>query len=161
LKRFNESTSGSFSGVGLSVSEVKQGLRVATVFPKTPAKAAGIKPGDVITTVDGKSIAGVPSDVATSKIKGPAGTKGKLGVVPASGGKTKTYVLRRAQVQVPVVRGKMIDAGGNKAAYVQQAGFSEGVHAELASTVERLYKQGAKGLILDLRGNGGGLLSEA
>jgi carboxyl-terminal processing protease len=161
LRRFNESTSGSFSGVGLSVSEVKKGLRVATVFPNTPAKKAGIKPGDVITTVDGKSIAGVPSDVATSKIKGPSGTTVKLGVIPASGGKTKNYLLKRAQVQVPVVRGKIIDAGGNKAAYVQQAGFSEGVHAELQTTLERLYRKGAKGLILDLRGNGGGLLSEA
>ena len=58
LKIFEEQTSGRFAGVGLSVTEVPQGLRVTAVFPDTPAKEAGIKAGDVITGVDGKSIAG-------------------------------------------------------------------------------------------------------
>ena len=161
FKRFNESTSGRFSGVGLSVSEVKRGLRVATVFDDTPAKRAGIEEGDVITGVDGKSIAGEPADVATAKIKGPPGTKVRLRVLNPSTAKSRSLTLERANVQVPAVQGKLRTAGGRKVAYVQLAGFSSGVHGELKSEIERLYKRGAEGLVLDLRGNGGGLLNEA
>jgi carboxyl-terminal processing protease len=62
---------------------------------------------------------------------------------------------------VPVVQGRIRRAAGRKVAYVQLAGFSEGAHGELRSEIERLYRQGAEGLVLDLRGNGGGLLNEA
>jgi len=161
LKSFNESTSGSFSGVGLSVREVKRGLRATTVFDDTPAKRAGIREGDEIVAVDGESIAGEPADVATGMIKGPAGTTVKLKVLRPSTGRTREISVERAEVQVPVVQGELRSAGGRRVAYVQLAGFSEGAHGELRSEIERLYRKGAEGLVLDLRGNGGGLLNEA
>ncbi len=161
FRRFNQSTSGRFSGVGLSVSEVKKGLRVATVFDDTPAKRAGIEEGDVITAVDGKSIAGESADVATAKIKGPPGTEVHLRVLRPSTGKSRDLKLERARVQIPAVSGQLKQADGKKVAYVQLAGFSSGVHGELRAEIERLYKRGAQGLVLDLRGNGGGLLNEA
>jgi carboxyl-terminal processing protease len=161
LKQFEQSTSGSFSGVGLSVREVKRGLRVTTVFDDTPAKDAGIREGDVISSVDGKSIAGEPADVATAMIKGPPGTTVTLKVDSPSTGRTREIRLERAEVRVPVVQGRIRRAAGRKVAYVQLAGFSEGAHGELRSEIERLYRQGAEGLVLDLRGNGGGLLNEA
>ena len=68
LTDFEAATSGRFSGVGLSVTEVPQGLRVADVFPNTPAKDAGIQVGDLIVAVDGRSIAGLPSQVSTGRI---------------------------------------------------------------------------------------------
>ena len=73
LRQFNQATSGSFSGIGLSVREVKRGLRVTTVFDDTPAKRAGVREGDEILAVDGRSIAGKPADLATGMIKGPLG----------------------------------------------------------------------------------------
>jgi len=161
LKSFEESTSGSFSGVGLSVREVKRGLRVTTVFDETPAKRAGIREGDEIVAVDGKSIAGEPSDVSTALIKGPPGTTVKLEVRSATGGRARTLSIERAEVEVPVVRGKLRSVDGRKLAYVQLAGFSEGAHGELRNEIERLFRRGAEGLVLDLRGNGGGLLNEA
>jgi carboxyl-terminal processing protease len=161
LKQFEQSTSGSFSGVGLSVREVKRGLRVTTVFDDTPAKDAGIREGDVISSVDGESIAGEPADVATAMIKGPPGTTVTLKVDSPSTGRTREISLERAEVRVPVVQGRIRRAAGRKVAYVQLAGFSEGAHGELRSEIERLYRQGAEGLVLDLRGNGGGLLNEA
>jgi len=161
LNQFEQSTSGSFSGVGLSVREVKRGLRVTTVFDDTPAKDAGIREGDVISSVDGESIAGEPADVATAMIKGPPGTTVTLKVDSPSTGRTREIRLERAEVRVPVVQGRIRRAAGRKVAYVQLAGFSEGAHGELRSEVERLYRQGAEGLVLDLRGNGGGLLNEA
>jgi carboxyl-terminal processing protease len=161
LRQFEQSTSGSFSGIGLSVREVKQGLRVTTVFDDTPAKQAGIREGDVISSVDGKSIAGEPADVATAMIKGPPGTKVSLKVERPSTGRTREISIRRAEVRVPVVQGELRRADGRKVAYVQLSGFSEGAHGELRSEIERLYRRGAEGLVLDLRGNGGGLLNEA
>lgn len=161
LRRFNEAASGRFTGIGLSVLEVKNGLRVATVFDDTPAAEAGIKEGDVILAVDGKSIAGEPADAATARIKGPPGTEVKLEIREAGGGPTRELTLERAEVQVPAVRGQIREAGGQEVAYVQLAGFSEGAHGELRDEIERLYERGAQGLVLDLRGNGGGLLNEA
>jgi carboxyl-terminal processing protease len=161
LRQFEQDTSGSFSGVGLSVNEVKRGLRVTTVFDDTPAGEAGIREGDVIRAVDEKSIAGEPADVATARIKGPPGTTVRLTVTRPRTGRTRDVDLERAEVRVPVVEGRLRRAGGRKVAYVQLAGFSEGAHGELRAEVERLYRRGAEGLVLDLRGNGGGLLNEA
>ena len=161
LRQFEEDTSGSFSGIGLSVREVKQGLTVTTVFEDTPAENAGLREGDVIRAVDGKSIAGEPADVATAMIKGPSGTTVELRVLTPRTGRTRTVSLERAEVRVPIVEGVLRRAGGRKVAYVQLGGFSEGAHGELRAEVERLYRRGAEGLVLDLRGNGGGLLNEA
>jgi carboxyl-terminal processing protease len=161
LQQFESATSGRFSGVGLTVTGVKRGLRVASVLPHTPAQRAQIKEGDVITAVDGRSIAGVPAEVATARIKGPAGTRVQLRVVSGSGGGARNLRLERASVAVPVAVGEIKRAGAGKVAYVRFATFSEGAHGELSSTIERLDRKGAQGLLLDLRGNGGGLLNEA
>jgi carboxyl-terminal processing protease len=161
LAQFEESNSGHFSGVGLTVTEVKRGLRVATVLPRTPAQRAGIKQGDLIGAVNGRSIAGVSADVSTARIKGPAGTSVRLRVISAQGGKPRNVKVQRASVQVPVAPGKIDHAGGTKVAYVHLVTFSEGAHGALAATLKRLDRRGADGLVLDLRGNGGGLLNEA
>jgi carboxyl-terminal processing protease len=161
LRRFNQSTSGRFSGIGLSVLEVRKGLRVATVFPDTPAQEAGIREGDVIVSVDGRKIAGEPADAATARIKGPPGTEVRIGVLDADTGEVRQLEIERAEVRVPAVRGMMREADGVPLGYVQLAGFSEGANDELRDEIERLVERGAQGLVLDLRGNGGGLLDEA
>jgi carboxyl-terminal processing protease len=161
LRQFEEANSGQFSGVGMTVTDVKRGLRVATVLPRTPAQRAGIRPGDLIVAVDGHSIAGVPSDVSVARIKGPPGTPVRLRVVSVEGGKPRTIRVERATVHVPAATGELKQAGGTKAAYVRFTTFSEGAHADLSHVLKRLDRQGAKGLVLDLRGNGGGLLNEA
>jgi carboxyl-terminal processing protease len=161
LARFEQSTSGRFSGIGLSVLEVKRGLRVASVFDGTPAAEAGIEEGDVIVAVDGHSIAGEPANAATARIKGPPGSEVEIRVEAAGSGKAREIRLERAEVRVPAVMGEVRRAGGEKVAYVGLAGFSEGAHGELRDEIERLYTKGAQGVLLDLRGNGGGLLDEA
>ncbi len=161
LRQFEEANSAQFSGVGLTVTEIKRGLRVATVLPRTPAQKAGIRPGDLIVAVDGRSIAGVSSEVSTARIKGRPGTPVRLRVVSAQGGRTRTIRLERATVHVPAATGELKQAGGTKAAYVRFTTFSEGAHADLSRVLKRLDRRGAEGLVLDLRGNGGGLLNEA
>ena len=159
---FLSATSGRFSGVGLTVTEVPKGLRVASVLPDTPAEEAGLQQGDLIVAVEGKSIAGVPSDVSTAEIKGPAGTEVELRIVPADGGKPDELTLERADVRVPAVDGEIRRTpDGEKVAYVRFATFSEGAHGELRDEIERLDRRGAEALVLDMRGNGGGLLTEA
>jgi carboxyl-terminal processing protease len=161
LNRFNEEISGHFSGIGLTVSEVKMGLRVDGVFPKSPAKEAGIEPGDVIVSVNGDSIAGENSQVSTDKIKGPEGSEVTIGVKSKGRGRVDELEVTRAQIAVPVVTSKIKRAGGRKLGYVGMVSFSEGVHALLREAVEKVQKEGAEGIVLDLRGNGGGLLEEA
>jgi carboxyl-terminal processing protease len=156
---FQEATEGRFEGVGMTVEEVGRGLRVLTVYEGSPADRGGLEPGDVITHVDGKSIAGSSSEQSTTKIKGPAGTSVKLTV--RSDGRTRQETLKRAEVEIPVVRAEMRREDGRKIAHVRLAGFTSGAHGEVGEAVRRLLKQGAEGVVLDLRDNGGGLLNEA
>jgi carboxyl-terminal processing protease len=161
LRLFEEAASGRFSGVGLTITGVKRGLRVASVLPDTPAERAGIEEGDVITAVNGRSLEGVPPEVSTARIKGPPGTRVELRVVSRSGGRTRNLKLERASVKLPVAQGEIRRAGTGKVAYVRYESFRSGAHGELQTTIERLYRRGAEGLVLDLRDNGGGLLNEA
>src|SRR5688572_13029770 len=162
LKQFEEVTSGRFSGVGLTVTGTKRGLRVASVLPNTPAEKAGLEEGDEIVAVDGRSIAGVPERVSTARIKGRPGTEVELRIDPARAGEqTRTLEIERADVRVPVVEGELRKTAGKQVGYVRFAAFSEGAHGELRAEIERLVRQGAEGILLDLRGNGGGLLNEA
>jgi len=160
LALFNEAISGRFSGVGLSVEQVKPGLRVDRVFPDSPAQEAGLKVGDVIVSVDGESIAGQSSQVSTEKIKGPEGTAVTIGVRRPAGGVRELEIVR-AQIALPVVTSRVERAGGKKLGYVRMASFSEGVHALLHNAVEKLQRKDVEGIVLDLRANGGGLLEEA
>jgi carboxyl-terminal processing protease len=81
--------------------------------------------------------------------------------VKSSQGPARDLELRRAEVRIPATRGRIRERDGEKIAYVQLATFSDGAHGELREEIERLDRRGAEGLVLDLRGNGGGLLNEA
>jgi carboxyl-terminal processing protease len=160
-ERFQEVTEGRFSGVGLSVTQVPRGLRVSNVFEDSPARDAGIAEGDVIVAVDGKPIAGQDAELATARIKGRPGTEVELTVLTPSTGRERELTLERAELSVPVVEGSLKEIDGVPVAYVRLLGFSLGAHAQLREEIEKLDERGAEALVLDLRGNGGGLLTEA
>jgi carboxyl-terminal processing protease len=161
LEGFNQQIEGRFSGIGLTVTQVKRGLRATRVFAGSPAARAGIVPGDTIVSVDGEPIAGQSSAEATAKIKGPEGTEVTVGVLDAGSGKTRELTLTRAEVSLPNVSSRIESVGGRKLGYVRMLAFSEGVHAALADAVRKVEREGAEGIVLDLRGNPGGLLEEA
>jgi carboxyl-terminal processing protease len=161
LERFNEELSGRFSGIGLTVTAVKRGLRVDRVFRHSPADRAGIEVGDVVVSVDGDSIAGESSEAATARVKGPEGTEVRIGVLSPPADQVRQLRLTREQIALPVAAGRVETARGQKLGYVQLVSFSEGAHAFLRHAVRRVERQGARGIVLDLRGNGGGLLQEA
>jgi carboxyl-terminal processing protease len=160
-KLFQQSLDPAFEGVGMSVRDDKRGLRVAKVFDGSPAQRAGIHPDDVIVAVNGRSIAGLPSTVATGRIKGPAGTSVTLSVASPGQPKARALRLRRERIQVPVAAGRLIRHQGKPLAYVRLAAFDAGAHGAVAKQLVPLVKRGARGLVLDLRGNPGGLLTEA
>lgn len=159
-KQLKDSIGGQFEGVGMSVERDKRGLRVLNVFDGSPAKKAGIQKGDFVTEVNGKSIAGLSSNAATAKIKGAAGTKVELQIVDPKKGTPRDLKLKRKRIVVPVAEGRVVRRGGRTYGVVKLQGFSSGAHGLLRQQIDKVRKKGAQGLVLDLRGNGGGLLSE-
>ena len=157
-KSFNEDISGKFEGVGMSVHPVKEGLVITDTFPGAPARKAGMRAGDIITAVNGESIAGQGINISTDEIKGPPGTFVNLTV--KRGAKTLRFHVQRAKITVPEVKGRMVTRNGQKFAVVSLASFSSGVHGRLRAEIDKLIKAGASGIVLDLRGNPGGLLRE-
>jgi carboxyl-terminal processing protease len=156
---FQQATQGRFEGVGMTVEEIERGLRVITVYDGSPADRGGLKAGDVVTEVDGRSIAGSSSEESTTLIKGPAGTPVRLTV--RSDGRTRELRLNRASVEIPVVESEMRTVGGRKVAHVSLSSFTSGAHGAVGEAVRGLLADGADGVVLDLRDNGGGLLNEA
>ena len=160
LEGFNQQIEGHFSGVGLSVIEVKKGLRVIKVFKGSPAEAGGVEAGDTIVSVEGESIAGLDSTESTQKIKGPEGTQVTVGIEKKNGKKSEK-TLTRANVVLPNVSSRVFHSDGKVIGYVRLLSFSSEASRQLAHGIEKAKGEGAEGLVLDLRENPGGLLDEA
>jgi len=160
LEGFNQQIEGHFSGVGLSVIEVKKGLRVIKVFKGSPAEAGGVEAGDTIVSVEGESIAGLDSTESTQKIKGPEGTQVTVGI-ETKNGKESEKTLTRANVVLPNVSSRVFTTDGKRIGYVRLLSFSSEASRQLAHGIEKAKGEGAEGLVLDLRENPGGLLDEA
>jgi carboxyl-terminal processing protease len=153
---FQLDTEGQFEGVGMSVSEIKDGLRVEEVYDDSPAKAGGLKVGNVIVSVNGKSLAGKTSDQSTALIKGPAGSSVTHGLKDG-----RKLTMKRAKVDIPIDQSEIKRSDGKKIAWVRLAGFTSGSGQDVKNAVNKELEDGATGVVLDLRHNGGGLLNEA
>ena len=160
-KEFNESLNGEFEGVGMNVEEDRRGLKVLQVFDGAPAARGGIENGDFIIAVNGRSLAGVNSDVATSRIKGPAGTSVELRVFSPGDDGPRSVKLKRERIDVPVARGRTVERDGRKIGVVELYGFTPGAHGALRREIRKVLGNGAEGIVLDMRGNPGGRLTEA
>jgi carboxyl-terminal processing protease len=158
-KQFKQSQNSEFSGIGLAVSQHPRGLLVEVVYDGSPAKRAGLMAGDIVIEAGGKPLKGRSQDESVSFIKGPPGTQVK--VTWLHEGRRITKTITRSTVSVPAVASKMADAGSCPAGVVHLAQFSSGAHAEVYAALRRQKKRGAQAFVLDLRDNGGGLVSEA
>ena len=150
---------GEFEGIGAYV-EMRDGfVTIVSPIDNSPAQAAGILPGDVVTAVDGRDVTGLSLQEVVDMILGPAGTPVTLTLFRPETSEELTLTLERARIELQNVTWTLLP--GTTIAQVRIAGFSERVADDLAAAIEAAVAQGATGLILDLRNNPGGLLSEA
>jgi carboxyl-terminal processing protease len=154
-RTFQELTTGKFSGIGVWLKQQKGALAVVSVLPSSPALLAGIKPGDLIQRIDGKPVKRMSTDQAVATIKGPEGSKVSLAI--KRHGSRLSFELKRKNLKLPsLVARKVRDRIG----YIHLFSFSQGAGEQVRHRVEGFMSDGVKGLILDLRDNGGGLLDE-
>ncbi len=157
----------SFTGIGVEVAPEKHGLLIARVFDSSPAARGGLRAGESIVGVNGRSIGGLSADRARALIVGPPGTGVTLSVARHAGagerdGNARTLKLTRATISEPVVASATQTVHGVRLGVVALATFSPGAHSEVRGAVEHeLHREGARGIVLDLRDNGGGLVEEA
>jgi carboxyl-terminal processing protease len=148
-----------FSGVGMEVRHTSRGLHVIRVYDNSPAARAGVRPGDLITAANGRSLAGLSEAQATGQIKGEPGTPVTLDI--RRGHQRLHLRAIRATVSVPLVSSQLHVLHGVKLGVTALNSFDPGAHGQLRQAIDSLLAKGARGLVLDLRGNPGGLVEEA
>lgn len=153
---FSEDTSGNFFGVGARLQTDPLGAKAATVFEDGPAYGSGLRKNDLITMVDGQKVAGVAIDEIVDRIKGKEGTYVRLTVVRTKVNKPIELKIRRARIQTPTVERSYFDKDG--VGYLSISQVSEPTAEQFDRELSKLEAQGMKGLVIDLRGNPGGLL---
>jgi carboxyl-terminal processing protease len=158
-----------FTGIGVAVATqvaADHGLLIDRVFNSSPAARAGLKAGEVIVAVNGRKLQSLSAEAATSLIRGLPGTAVQLGIQAppiqrAHPQAQRSVKITRAVVSEPVVESQTKTVHGIKLGVVALASFSPGSHLEVHEAVEHELHVGARGIVFDLRGNGGGLVEEA
>jgi carboxyl-terminal processing protease len=155
---FESQVNNHFSGIGAELGLDKDGnLEVIAPIDGLPAAKAGLKPKDIIASIDKASTSGLSVDEAVSKVRGPSGTKVTLQVV-RNRAETLSFTITREDIQLPSVKTKTLD--GN-IGYIQVSTFSKDTTGLAQKAAEQFKAQGVKGIVLDLRNNGGGYLPTA
>lgn len=157
-KQFTSSSSGTYSGIGVAVSQnVTTGaITIVKTFKKGSGEKEGMKPGDVIYKVEGKKIEGLELSKVVSMIKGEEGTFVKVTVL--RDGKEIEFNLERKKLEVDTVNYRMEDRSGKKIGYISVSEFDEVTASQFKNAISELNKEGMEGLVIDLRDNPGGLL---
>lgn len=155
-KRFTEEMSGSFGGIGVHIEARDGFVTIVSVIPGTPADDAGIEPGDRLLAVDGQSLQGASVERAVGLIRGRPGTEVRLTI--DRGGRTMEITLTRAVIELPSVDTNYM--AGN-IGYIKISQFNTDTGRQFRFIYDRLVSIGARAIIVDLRNNPGGLLTEA
>lgn len=149
---------GEYEGIGAWVDTTGDYVKIVSPMPGSPAEKAGLKANDIIIKVDGEDMTGIDGNLVLRRILGPAGTDVTLTIQREGLDAPFDVTITRAKIIIPSVEGKMLD--GN-IAYIQLFTFGEKTTGELKTKLRELMAQNPKGLILDLRNNGGGYLNTA
>jgi carboxyl-terminal processing protease len=152
---FNSQTTGSYSGVGIQIEVKDNNIIVLSTFEGSPAKKAGVLPGDIIEKVNGTDVNGKEYDKAVTMMKGKQGTDVSITVLRNSKD-TYTYNVKRDTIALETVSGEMLT---NNIAYIKLSMFDENTGKNFDKKLVELQGKGAEALILDLRQNPGGLLT--
>ncbi|MDW8051747.1 MAG: S41 family peptidase [Armatimonadota bacterium] len=160
FRRMQEDTTGSFTGIGALLEDAPGGARIVRPLPNSPAARAGLKPGDIIIAVDGKSLERVALDEAVRMIRGPRHTPVRLTIRRNGVDEPFTVTILRDLVESPTVDVYLEDPE-NKIYRIWLQNFSEKAPALMDRALSEIERNGARALILDLRANPGGLLDAA
>ena len=155
MKQLLEASSGKYVGVGMTVGADKETgrIRVESTFDKSPAKEAGIQKGDFIVRVDGKSYTYQEMDIAVKNMRGKAGTSVKISLI--RGNRQIEKIVVRRQITIQTIESRVLE---NNLGYISIKSFDEDTADDFRSALKNLEAKNIKGLIVDVRDDGGGLL---
>jgi len=159
-KELEVETRGSFGGIGIEITIRKDVLTVVSPIEDTPAFQAGVKAGDQIVRIDGKSTKDITIIDAVKKLRGPKDSKVTITIMRENMPRPKDIVLTRGIIKIKSIKSKIFD---DNIGYIRIASFQEKTVDDLKKTIEEVNARvhTPKGLILDLRNNPGGLLNQA
>ncbi len=159
LEEFARNTNGRYAGLGMEISKIGEWVTINKVFPNSPAESRGVQEGDRIFAVDTFSARGWNTQQAQNKLLGPVGSAVTVQFARQGVPQPIKLDFKRAEIKVPAVPySMMIDP---QVGYIPLTRFSEQTTQDIAESVVALKKKGAKGIVIDLRGNPGGILDEA
>jgi carboxyl-terminal processing protease len=155
---FDEQTRGEFFGIGITISDRDGKPYVVSVIPGTPAEAAGLKANDVIASIDGVERDKWDLDEVVKRVRGPEGTTVKLEIAREGQKERLTFTITRAKIDVPTLEQELV---GTDVGYIRLYTFNGKSVGDVRDAIAALTKAGAKGFVLDLRDNPGGLLDSS
>ena len=158
FREMQEETRGSFGGIGIRIGVEEGQVVIVEPMDGTPASKAGLKQGDRIMKIDGQPTQGLTLQDAVRRMRGPVGSRLVLGIVRRGGVEPEDVSLTRAKIELKTVEGQLLEG---RIGYVKVRGFHETTLQEMEKALNRLTHQKMEGLVLDLRNNPGGLLSQS
>lgn len=160
MKEFELATTGKYGGIGAIIRKQGDYVVIAEPYKGSPADRAGLKVGDKIVAIDGKDAKGMTISQVSARLKGDPNTNVKVTIEPLIDGKHRTHNIRRERIAIPGITysGYVADGIG----YIRHMDFTDGCYNDMRAAIERVRANGElKGLVLDYRNNGGGILQEA
>ena len=155
---FNESVDGYFVGIGVTIMYSDGYNQIIKVDDSGPGDKAGLKVNDIILSIDGNSVKGVYGEELTSLIKGKSGSKVKIMI--KRGNTTKTVTVKRGIIEIENVTSHLLEENGKKIGYINVTVFASNTFKQFKKNLSRMEKKNAEALIIDLRDNPGGHLSQ-
>ncbi len=159
LQELQQGLKGEMEGIGAHVTLRDHQPTIMDTVPNSPARAANLQPGDVILDVNGKSVANLPLQRVVEMVRGPAGTEVRLRIQRKGQAKPLDVTIKRAKIDVPEVAWHRLP--GLPIAHVAIHNFGNHADEQLKAAIKEATQQGASKLILDVRGNPGGLKDQA
>ena len=158
-QQFNEALDSSFEGIGTEIGMEDGKIIIVSPYKDSPAEKAGLKPKDEILKVDGESVKGLDLYETRLKIRGEKGTSVKLEISRAGISKPITFTIVRSEIPLDTVFSSIKKDAGKSIGYIELTTFSENTAKDFKEQLNKLESEGIEGLVIDVRGNPGGLLS--